>query len=437
MRKNVIRKFARELIAQYPSVAKIQESIAGTRRMGSFETVEHYVSAVAKFVNFLGIPDPEVALKKLQSGEINAGEKVDAFIDYALDGLGRSHATVRSYIMGIKKWLELNSVKVDWAKIELPTATETVETDRAPTKEELKTILIHATSARDRFAVFALSSSGLRIGTLLSLKIGDVDSSSYPDVAVVKVEAQRGRKFGAKRRGSGRFYYTFLTLEAKNALKEYVQKRESAGEQVTSESPLVGDWANKGEHITIEAFEKVWKRILKKAGLDQKTHRYYMLHVHTLRKYFRSNCIGVDVSYRERWMGHKGLYLDESYFRAEESLHIAEYRKAASHLAIYQLPTEEKKLRSQMLIDFAKLQGYEEGQIKRLEDVLARSKDVEEGIAEFRKLKEDINESEKTPTAKGPKHIIAKGEDELLHHLDDGCRLIQTLDTDRFLLEKL
>jgi integrase len=63
-------------------------------------------------------------------------------------------------------------------------------------------------------------------------------------------------------------------------------------------------------------------RLLKRAGLAKKSNRWYELHIHTLRKYFRSNCIGVDPSYRERWMGHKGLYLDMSYFKAEEQKHL-------------------------------------------------------------------------------------------------------------------
>ena len=41
-----------------------------------------------------------------------------------------------------------------------------------------------------------------------------------------------------------------------------------------------------------------------------------------------------------------------------------------------------------MLLDFAKLQGYEPEQLKKLEDALARAKDSDEGIEEFRKLKD-------------------------------------------------
>ena len=126
-------------------------------------------------------------------------------------------------------------------------------------------------------------------------------------------------------------------------------------------------------------------------------------------------------------MGHKGLYLDMSYFKAEELLHLTEYRKAIPHLTIYALPMGEKKLRSQMLIDFAKLQGYEEDKLKRLEEVLARAKDVDEAIKEFRRFKDD---------AKKGKFHIAKSEAELMNRLNSGWTLVQGINDDKFLLQK-
>jgi integrase len=432
MRKEPIRKLQREYIEQNPSVAKIKTAIAGNRRMGSFQTVEHYVTGVIRFVNFVKQSNAETTLQAIHKGELDAGAKVDEFIDYALDELGNSHATVKTYTSGVKKWFDLNDVKVNWDKIEMPTATATVEEDRAPTKDELKTLLSSAVRSRDRFVITALSSSGLRIGTLISLKVGNVDFKTYPDVAVVKVENGKGRKFSVKRGvSSGKLYFTFFSPEAKTELKNYIAERENKGEKITSESPLVTNYNYKGEFITVEAYEKVWNRLLKKVGINQKGNKYHKLHLHTLRKYFRSNCVGVDASFRERWMGHKGLYLDESYFRAEESLHLMEYRKAIPHLTIYSEPTQEKRLRSQMLLDFAKLQGYEPEQLKKLEDVLARSKDVNEAIEEFRKFKDDSNTAQ---PSKAGKHVIAKGESDLIRKLDDGWDLVQSLNEDRFLL---
>jgi len=78
---------------------------------------------------------------------LNAGYKVDQFIDHALEKY--AHQTVRGFLFGIKKWFALNGVKVDWNQIEFPTAAE-IRVDRAPSKEELKILLRHASSARDR-----------------------------------------------------------------------------------------------------------------------------------------------------------------------------------------------------------------------------------------------------------------------------------------------
>ena len=299
MNTHQMRKFPREYVAKYPSIAKVYEAVAGARRMGSEISVSNYVNAVAKFVKYLGFSDPETALKAMLDGEVNAGEKVDKFIDYALKELGNSHSTVRNSVFGVKKWMELNGLEIDWAKIELPTSAETTETDRAPTKIELKMLLNHASSARDRFFIFAASSSGLRVGTLLSLKVGDVDLS-YPDVARVTVERKRGRKFSSRGRTNARFFVTWLTPEAKNSLKQYLTEREQAGEKLTPESPLIGHYLHNGTFIAIEAIQRNWVRLLKRAGLAKKSAHWYELHIHTLRKYFRSNCIGVDISYREK-----------------------------------------------------------------------------------------------------------------------------------------
>ena len=70
-------------------------------------------------------------------------------------------------------------------------------------------------------------------------------------------------------------------------------------------------------------YSNSWHRMLEKAGVDRRASRWYVYHIHTLRKHFRSNCVGIDPSYRGNWVGHKGGYLDISYFRAEEPLHLA------------------------------------------------------------------------------------------------------------------
>jgi len=429
-----MRKFARDMVTQYPSIARVYDAIAGQRRMGSEATVTAYLRGIKLFMEYVGIQDPEVLLGKFKSGELDADTCVDKYIDHGLKKL--SHGTVRNNLFGIKKWLSLGGVKVEWQKIEMPTTTATTETDAAPSKEQLKQLMNHASNARDRTVIFCATSSGLRIGTLLSLKVGDVDFN-YPDVARVTVERKRGRKFNNQRGGgSGRLFITWFTPEARTSLQQYLKERQAQGETVTNESQLFTDIYYSGKQINVEDYERVWYRLLKRAGLATKGKKWYTYHIHTLRKYFRSNCVGVDVSFREKWMGHKGLYLDASYFRAEEPLHLAEYRKAIPHLTIYSSEVDDKRMRSRMLIDFARLQGTSEDQLRKLEEVLARAKTVDEGITEFKRLQDSTQGKPRTMHEGNGRYLVAKSEQEMIERIHEDWHVVQALNHDKYLLEK-
>jgi len=420
-----LRKTPRLWIEKYPSIRRMYETITGPRRMGSPATAENYIHGVRRFVSFLGYEDPETVLEKIRRGEIDALRMVDMYIDYALERY--AHKTVRSQVFGVKKWLETNGVFLNWKKIEMPTVTEIQEEDRAPTREELKILLHHAKSARDRAVILMLVSSGLRVGTLLSLTVGDVNFN-YPDVARINVYRRRGRKFVTKRGGGGRFYCTFITPEAKQALIQYLKEREKAGEKITDSSPLITDAYHTGKFITTEDWQRVYYRILRKAGLNVKSKRWYVYHIHSLRKYFRSNCVGVDPSYREFWMGHKGGYLDESYFRAEEEKHLAEYRKAIPYLTVYSAPQDESWKMAIRAI--ARIQGrLEEEKLRRLEEILARAKNMDEAIEKFRRLQEEPDPPRKNSIK------IVKGDQTLIKHLEEGWTLIKELNHDKYLLK--
>ena len=244
--------------------------------MGSKGTVTTYVNGIVRFVKHINFNDTKTALKAILKGEVDTQTKVDTFIENELSF--RSHSTVRVSIFGVRKWFELNGVKIDWAKIEMPTSSETIEDDRIPTKEELRKLLSHTTSARDKFVICCSTSSGLRVGTLVTLKIGDIDMS-YPDVARIIVERKKGRKFTTKRSpGSGKLYCTFITPEAKKALQIYISERENNGEKITPESPLITDYTFRGQFLKIEAVTRVWGRLLQRAGLNQKSNRCFKLH---------------------------------------------------------------------------------------------------------------------------------------------------------------
>jgi hypothetical protein len=94
------------------SVAKVCEAVAGSKRLCSEGTVENHVNYIAKFVEFLCYPDPEAALASMLKGEGDACQKVNAFIGYELDDVGKSLSAARNYAFGVKKRLDLNGVKM-------------------------------------------------------------------------------------------------------------------------------------------------------------------------------------------------------------------------------------------------------------------------------------------------------------------------------------
>jgi len=343
-----VRKATRNWIDEYPSIRRLALSIVGRRRRGSPATVNAYCVGIRQFVEFAGYTDPESLLADIKDGALDPVTLIDkpevGFIDTLLERYANKTAHVRLY--GVKKWLEVNDVQMKWEKVETPTTTVTFEKDRAPTREELRRMLDHCMQIKDRMALLVLSSSGLRIGTFLSLTWGDV-SFDYEDVTRITVRRAVGRKFGkARGRGAGgesQLYVTWTSPEARQALEEYMRQRKASGEDITNHSPLMA--SDRGGCMTLSGFQRRYYLILERAGLDFKHRRHYMLHVHTLRKYFRSRCLGVDESLREHWLGHRGGYLDESYFRPEEKRHLEEYRKALLYLCVYPTPGElEKKI---------------------------------------------------------------------------------------------
>ena len=57
---------------------------------------------------------------------------------------------------------------------------------------------------------------------------------------------------------------------------------------------------------------------------------------------------------------------------------------------------------------------------RRLEDVLARSRDVDEAVREFKRFREEPEKKMKTMTNGNGKYYVAHGDDELIQRLYDG-----------------
>jgi hypothetical protein len=105
-----------------------------------------------------------------------------------------------------------------------------------------------------------------------------------------------------------------------------------------------------------------------------------------------------------------------------------EYRKAVPNLTILEPLAEYEDIRKRQLLDIARLMGFGEEKLKRLEEVLERAKTTDEAIEEFKKLSE--NQAQNNNKVK-----IVRGEKELLKHLENGWTLAKELNHDKYLLK--
>ena len=105
--------------------------------------------------------------------------------------------------------------------------------------------------------------------------------------------------------------------------------------------------------------------------------------------------------------------MDESYFKPQIQALLNEYRKAIPQLTILEPIGEYEEIRKRQLLDTARLLGFGEERLKRLEEVLARAKNVDEAVEEFKKFQVEQEDPPKQNSV-----AIIHGEKELIQHLE-------------------
>lgn len=310
-------------------------NILVTRKRLAPSTRETYVKNVKAFVDWFKTGTPQQTIEKLNTLSVEERKQaIDSFVGFLLEKGVATTSVVQTIRGGVKKWLLLNKVEMNWTEIlgEILPGEEIVVEDRMPTKEELKQLL-NVGSLRDRVMILIGTSSGLRVGALASLTLGDV--SLNEELPRITVKRKPGRKVSRKMKG----FATFMTPEAKAMLVQYVRHRTSLGEKITELSPILTSDRKEeiGNFMNPTYLSNHWRRLLKRTHLATKNGGpWHDIHLHTLRKYFETQCTnaGVKNTYREFWMGHVGRHLEESYFRGEIETHVEEYRKAIPYLNI-------------------------------------------------------------------------------------------------------
>ena len=200
---------------------------------------------------------------------------------------------------------------------------EVVKQDRAPSVEELRTILLHSTP-RNRLLFHLIAVCGLRLGEALDLKIGDLWLNEEPPLLRVKTRKTR------------RFRFIPLTREIVELLRNYFGERF---EKAEVDEYLFYARDNPHKKLLARDVQQYFYSTLKKAGLLKRdpSGKGYEIHLHSLRKFFKTQLesAGVNPLMIERWMGHNLGSVAQAYYRPSREQFMKEWRKAERALTIF------------------------------------------------------------------------------------------------------
>ena len=206
--------------------------------------------------------------------------------------------------------------------------------DRPYSIKEIEQIL-NECDVRDKVAVLIMLSTGMRIGGLRELQIGDIK----------KIDEYRLYLIWVYNRSGKARYYTFCTLECAVAIDEYLAYRKRIGEELKDKSPLIRDkfsmdnYFKAPKFLSTRAMSLLFEEALKKAGVNQVKvgqKKREVMRSHGFRKFFITQCdrSGMSFTVREYLSGHKLPNQDPSYIRTSEEDRLAEYVKAIPFLVI-------------------------------------------------------------------------------------------------------
>lgn len=255
--------------------------------------------------------------------------------------------TVSNATNCVKVFLKQYRIQLDdivWEDIRRRgTGNKPVTQEKPMTKEMLKEILIHG-DAKAKAMFLVLASSGMRIGELVKINLRDVDTTSKPTKIIVRYDGPNTVKNKSSRSA-------FISDEATVALQEWLKIRTASMDLAVKRTnfPNVKKIFDNNRVFPFKEnnVRTIWNGLIEKAGYDQKdvkTDRY-LVHVHLLRKFFRTRFSRQNRDVAEVLMGHDG-YLGGTYLRFTPEELREEYLKGMNHLLIFETAINSEELKN-------------------------------------------------------------------------------------------
>ncbi|MEM2936869.1 MAG: tyrosine-type recombinase/integrase, partial [Candidatus Bathyarchaeia archaeon] len=358
------------------------------RKVRSEKTRENACLTLKGLCEFAGMGPEE--LVALGAGEVSS--LVQKFIDSLADR-GYSIRYVNVSLAYLKTFFNINGFKgakaLDVERHHQPSRYRK-RSEWIPTSEEIYKMAYASGSTRNRALILSAYSSGLRNSTLRALLYGDIREELENGLDVIRVPVYPEMKNVDSGACKGNIsYYSFLSQEAVAAIREYITERTREFGGIEDDEPLfASDSRNLAPEdrrrtpIMKKSFSAVVKRAAKNAGIQ----RWRDVYPHCLRKAFESALRngGLDIKDQEFLMGHILPGSQDAYY---DKTKIEELRRKYARVVFFPHKAfSSEEVRKRQLLDTARLLGFGDDRLKRLEEVLARTKSVDEAITQFCKL---------------------------------------------------
>jgi integrase len=313
----------------------------------SAKTKERYSKFISDFAKWKNVNQ----LDDLLHGDPKS-QKADVMSYlFQLRGQGQSSSSRNIALAAIKHYYEMNDIALAWKPIGKCVGEQVREFDDRPyTNEEIKRLL-EVADLKYRAIIFLMISSGVRVGSIPSIKYGHLQKMSGYEIFKISVYKKSKEE-----------YYTFCTPECYSVITEYLDHRRRLGEVLTAESPLFRIDPNphskkdirNAKPLSYEAIKSKLRNMLIRSGVAKYEalsdsnmkgkRRNDVQAAHGLRKFFASQMENADVNDfdNEALMGHKtGL---RGRYRKTPEKRLREYLKAIDFLTI----NEENRLKTKV-----------------------------------------------------------------------------------------
>ena len=272
---------------------------------GSCVTADVYLRRLGSFCLHFRRTPADLAL-------LTENDLYNMMLDYAsfMEKSGKTGSYIKSALKAVKSWLSHNGKEVKRKiKIKGSENTPSLKDERVPTNGELKRIFLSG-DKKARVASALIAHSGLRIGVLGNytgndgLRIGDlpeirieggsVDFEQKPTLVIVRQELSK----------AGHRYFTFLSEEGVEYVKDYLEERVREGEKISADSAVVTPKLKMKPFIRAGNIGDLVRGAIRTAGFRWRPY--------VLRSYFDTQLMLAESKglvlrdYRQFWMGHKG-----------------------------------------------------------------------------------------------------------------------------------